>query len=64
MAADWTKDRNRSLKKRAAIEEFEEQQRLRICGHGPQVRIFQEKAQLRALAEEAVRQYLQKGKSL
>jgi hypothetical protein len=61
--ANWAKDRNRALKKRAATEDFDEQQRLRTSDHNSRVRIFQEKTKLRALGEEALRQYLQKDKS-
>ena len=57
--AEWHKDRNRQLKKRAVAEEFEHQQRQWTPRPDRVVPPRMSKAVLRAIGEEAVRQYAQ-----
>jgi hypothetical protein len=56
---DWNKDRNRQLRKRAIAEEFEHQQRQSAPRPDRKVRPRMSKVVLRAIGEEAVRQFKQ-----
>jgi hypothetical protein len=54
---NWNKDRNRQLKKRARAEEFEHKQKERAPRPDRRIRPRMSKAVLRAVGEEAVRQF-------
>jgi hypothetical protein len=62
---NWNKDRNRQLKKRAAAEEFEHKQKEWAPRPNRRIRPRTSKAVLRAVGEEAVRQFRrdQRGRS-